>query len=70
MFRISYFDENGNARQKGGFSSDKAANDWVKAQGDKIAAMRLLIWSEEIQCFRPIANYPAYEGYAKAKGWA
>lgn len=69
MFRISYLDKNGNAQVKGGFQSDKAANDWVNEQGNRITAMRLLVWSEEIQCCRSVADYPAYKSYARAKGW-
>lgn len=70
MFKISYLDENGKAQIKGGFQSDKVANDWIKEQGDKITAMRLLIWSEQLQCCRSVYNYPAYKSYARAKGWA
>lgn len=69
MFKVSYLDKNGNAQIKGGFQSDKAANDWIKEQGDQITAMRLLVWSEQLQSCRAVENFPAYKSYARLKGW-
>ena len=70
MFKVSYLDGNGNAQSKGGFQSDKAAYDWIKARGDKITPMRLLVWSEQLQSCRAVEDFPAYKSYANAKGWA
>lgn len=56
MFRVSYLGKYG-IEHKSGFKSDKEANNWVKEQGNKIIALKLLIWSEEIQCYKPIMEY-------------
>lgn len=57
MFRVIYIDENGYGH-KGGFKTDKDANDWAAAQqGTAIVPIRLMVWSEEIQCFRKLYDY-------------
>gem|GEM_PF-3366438 len=45
--------------QKGGFASDKDANDWAMKQEreGKIIALKLLVWSEMLQSFRPVYEY-------------
>lgn len=55
MFRVIYLGENGRISHKGGFASDKAANDWIKQ--NHITAVKLTVWSEDIQCFRTLYNY-------------
>lgn len=56
MFRVVYI-AGGEYQHKGGFRSDKAANDWVREQGDKITPVSLLVWSEETQSFRKLEDY-------------
>lgn len=57
MFRVIYIDKNGYGH-KGGFKTDKDANDWAAAQqGTAIIPIRLMVWSEEIQCFRKLYDY-------------
>lgn len=51
MFRVSYIDRNGKIAHKGGFDSDASAYKWVNAQGNNIIPLKLLVWSEDIQCF-------------------
>lgn len=50
MFRISYIDIHGNVAHKGGFKSDKDAYTWIDSNPG-IIPLKLLVWSEEIQCF-------------------
>lgn len=58
MFRISYIDNTTDEIcQKGGFKSDKAAYDWVDGQGEKITALKLLIWSEAKQCYGTLEEF-------------
>lgn len=58
MFRVSYIDNFTNAiLQKGNFESDKDAYDWIDSQGEKITALKLLIWSEARQCYRAIEEF-------------
>ena len=54
-FRVVYLDENGYGH-KGGFKSDKEANDWARSQ-TQATPIRLLVWSEEIQCFRKLYDF-------------
>ncbi len=57
MFRVIYMDKNGYGH-KGGFKSDKDANNWADAQRNtEITPLRLMVWSEDIQCFRKLYNY-------------
>lgn len=55
MFRISYIDIATNQlKHKGGFLSDKAAYEWANKHESEIVPLRLLIWSEAIQCYKEI----------------
>lgn len=54
MFRVSYLNGNSVAH-KGGFKSDKDALDWITR--NNITALKLLVWSEDIQCFHPIRSF-------------
>lgn len=52
MFRVSYINNsNDKIEHKGGFNSTKDARIWVDNQGNKITALKLLVWDEDIQCF-------------------
>lgn len=55
MFRVIYINESDEIMHKGGFVSDKAANDWIKQ--NHITAVKLMVWSENTQCFRTLYNY-------------
>lgn len=58
MFRVSYINNSTDEIcHKGGFKSDKSAYDWVDEQGEKITALKLLIWSEAQQCYRAIEEF-------------
>ena len=60
MWRISYLNlNNDNVEQKGGFSNDKAADDWAMEQehAGKIIALKLLVWSEMLQSYRSVYEY-------------
>ena len=58
MFRVSYIDNmTDEICHKGNFKSDKAAYDWIDNQGEKITALKLLIWSEARQCYRAIEEF-------------
>lgn len=58
MFRVSYINNlTDEILQKGGFESDKAAYDWIDSQGNKIIAIKLLIWSEARQSYREIEKF-------------
>lgn len=60
MWRISYLNlKNDTVEQKGDFASDKAANDWAMEQEEdrNIIALKLLVWSEMLQCFRSVYDY-------------
>lgn len=50
MFRVSYIDNNNAIAHKGGFNSDAEAYEWIDKQNN-ITPLKLLVWSEEIQCF-------------------
>ena len=52
MFRVSYIDNATNAvALKGGFASTKEARLWVESQGEKIIALKLLVWDEDLDCY-------------------
>lgn len=54
MFRISYIDNKTDTIQhKGGFTSDKAAYEWLEKQSD-ITPLKLLVWSEYIQSYKTL----------------
>ena len=57
MFRVSYIDGNGKISHKGGFKSDKEAYEWMAKQGNKIVPLKLLVWSEEIQCYETLHQF-------------
>ena len=60
MWRITFLNlNNDEIGHKGGFASDKEADDWaVKQEQDgKIIALKLLVWSEMLQSFRPVYEY-------------
>ena len=60
MWRISYLDlKNDTVGQKGGFASDKAADDWAMEQETtrNIIALKLLVWSEMLQSYRTVYEY-------------
>ena len=50
MFRIVYIDKDDNICHKGGFASDREAYTWLNTQNN-ITPLRLLVWSEQLQCF-------------------
>lgn len=57
MFRVIYIDENGYGH-KGGFKTGKDANDWAESQKSTAKIpIRLMVWSEDIQCFRKLYDY-------------
>lgn len=57
MFRVIYIDKNGYGH-KGGFKSDKEANDWANAQKNTgIIPLSLMVWSEDVQCFKKLDDY-------------
>ena len=58
MFSVSFIDNTTDEiLHKNGFESDKAAYDWIDSQGNKITALKLLIWSEALQCGRTIEEF-------------
>lgn len=58
MWRISYVEGN-SIKTKGGFKSDKEADDWVNAQSSNkdFIALKLLVWSELLQSYRTVYEY-------------
>lgn len=51
MFTISYIDNNTDEiLHKGSFKTTKEASEWATKQGNKITALKLLVWDEELQC--------------------
>ena len=56
MFRISYISESGEILHKAGFKSDKEAYEWIDAHKESVP-LKLLIWSEAQQCFRPLETF-------------
>lgn len=62
MWMISYLNlNNDKVAQKGGFSNDKQAIEWAKEQENnkQIIALKLLVWSEQLQCYREVVNFTA-----------
>ena len=58
MFRVSYIDNNINQlAHKGGLHSTKEAMEWVRNQGEKITALKLLVWDEYIQCYSTLKSF-------------
>ena len=51
MFRVSYIDAHDRISHKGGFKSTLDAMNWVRAQGNAITPLKLLVWDEELQCY-------------------
>lgn len=67
MFRVSYIDNpTDEILQKGDFKSDKEAYNWIDSQSDKITVLKLLIWSEALQCYRTLEKFKS--GRTKKKG--
>ena len=50
MFRVVYIDDNNKINHKGGFNSDAEAYKWIDAHKE-VTPVRLLIWSDELDCF-------------------
>ena len=60
MWSISYMDlEDDEIKSKGGFKSDKEAIEWMDKQENekKIIALKLLVWSEYLQCCRTVLDF-------------
>ena len=60
MWKISYLDlASDGIFLKGGFNSDKDAIEWAEEQENskKIIALKLLVWSEYIQCYREVLDF-------------
>lgn len=57
MFRVSYINENNEIMHKGGFASDKEAIEWMEAHPETVTPLKLLVWSEYLQCYRTIETY-------------
>lgn len=58
MFRVSYIDNATNeVAHKGGFESTKAARLWVEGQGNKILALHLLVWDEDLGCYSILRGF-------------
>ena len=58
MFRVSYINNSTNQlAHKGGLSSTKEAIEWVRQQGEKITALKLLVWDEDIDCFSTLKKF-------------
>ena len=51
MFRISYIDAQERISHKSGFKSTFDAMNWVRALGNTITPLKLLVWDEELQCY-------------------
>ena len=56
MFRLSYIDSNNNIAHKGGFKSDAEAYRWLESQSN-IAPIKLLIWSDELDCYETLKRF-------------
>lgn len=66
MWRISYLDlSNDEIGLKGGFNSDKEAIEWSEKQENerKIIALKLLVWSEYLQCFREVLTFTKKDSF-------
>ena len=62
MFRISYLDlATNDYEQTGGFDSDKDAMEWAlkNEREGKIIPLKLLVWSEYLQCYRQVDDLRA-----------
>lgn len=58
MWKVSYLNlENNQIELKGEFKSDKEAIEWVENNKDKIVALKLLVWSEYLQCCRVVLDF-------------
>lgn len=55
MFRVVYLDEKYGVSHKGGFKTDKEALIWIEI--NHITALKLLMWSEDIQCYKTLYEY-------------
>lgn len=57
MFRISYIDNSSDEILHKNFEDTKKAEVWVIEQGDKITALKLLVWDEYINCYSTLRTY-------------
>lgn len=60
MWSVSYLDlSNDEVGSKSGFANDKQAIEWMEEQerAGKIIALKLLVWSEYIQCCREVLDF-------------
>lgn len=56
MFAVSYIDENDKINLKRGFKSDAEVYRWVEAH-DAIVPLKLLVWSDEIDCYSTFKKF-------------
>ena len=57
MWKVSYIDlEDDEIKLKGGFKSDKAVDEWIRSNNN-IIPLKLLVWSELLQCYRTVEEY-------------
>lgn len=57
MFRISYIDNSSDEILHKNFKDTKEAEMWVMEQGNKITALKLLVWDEYINCYSTLRTY-------------
>lgn len=57
MFRVSYIDSKNRLAHKGGFKTDKAAYAWISQMGASITPLKLLVWSEDLQCYETLHKF-------------
>lgn len=58
MYRASYKNNGTNTiNHKGGFADEFSAREWIAEQGNKITALKLLVWDEEIDCYSTVESF-------------
>lgn len=57
MWKVSYIDlTDDEIKVKGGFQTDKEVDEWIRNNND-IIPLKLLVWSELLQCCRTVEEY-------------
>ena len=67
MWRVSYIEDD-IVKIKSGFKSDKEADEWVcsREKESDFVPLKLLVWSELLQCYKVVEEYEALNWVALA----
>lgn len=54
MWRVSYLNLKSDEIEVKNFKNDKEAMDWIDTNDENVIALKLLVWSEYLNCYREV----------------